>query len=400
MGASASGIGRQPRYELLGGRVVMTPPAGHPHGLIEGRLAVPLGQFIQEHRLGVYLGSSQGFELPSGRHRRARPQLRIDRPLANDAGSSRRTVPRGSSRISSSRFSRRRRLPAIVGRSTQNTNAMASVNTLAGRRAGACGHRLRSERSVLRWRRDLRRRERGFAHRSWSGSRSRCAPSYPRRADAIAEPHLEGIGRRGGPDDDGGEHQGGEQEWQSGRHARMCGVPRLVVDRRQPPGGRGSSKTPVASAPPLKPVFAGIRSLREAIAMYVPRHFEESRTDVLHELVRAHPFATLVTQSADGLEANHLPRWSSIPSRRHTARLVGHVARANPVWRQAAVDVDALVIFAGPHGLRAGPGWYPTKTGDRQGRPDLELRRRARPWPPAKLRRGRRVAACARRAST
>jgi Uma2 family endonuclease len=54
------------RYELLGGRVVMTPPAGHPHGLIEGRLAVPLGQFIQEHRLGVYLGSSQGFELPSG----------------------------------------------------------------------------------------------------------------------------------------------------------------------------------------------------------------------------------------------------------------------------------------------------------------------------------------------
>ena len=93
--------------------------------------------------------------------------------------------------------------------------------------------------------------------------------------------------------------------------------------------------------------------------MYVPRHFEESRTDVLHELVRAHPFATLVTQSADGLEANHLPLELD-PEPTPYGTLVGHVARANPVWRQAAVDVDALVIFAGPHGY-VSPGWYPTK---------------------------------------
>lgn len=54
------------RYELLNRRVVMTPPAGHPHGFIEGKLAAVLGTFIGERQLGVYLGSSQGFELPSG----------------------------------------------------------------------------------------------------------------------------------------------------------------------------------------------------------------------------------------------------------------------------------------------------------------------------------------------
>jgi transcriptional regulator len=41
--------------------------------------------------------------------------------------------------------------------------------------------------------------------------------------------------------------------------------------------------------------------------MYVPTHFAETRTDVLHALIRAHPLAALVTQSPDGLVANHLP---------------------------------------------------------------------------------------------
>jgi Uma2 family endonuclease len=54
------------RYELLGGRVVMTPPAGHPHGYIESKLAVLLGSFVEARELGVCLGSSQGFAFPSG----------------------------------------------------------------------------------------------------------------------------------------------------------------------------------------------------------------------------------------------------------------------------------------------------------------------------------------------
>ena len=41
--------------------------------------------------------------------------------------------------------------------------------------------------------------------------------------------------------------------------------------------------------------------------MYIPKHFEEPRTEVLHELMRAQPLATLITMSAGGLEANHIP---------------------------------------------------------------------------------------------
>jgi Uma2 family endonuclease len=54
------------RYELIGGRIVMTPPAGWTHGRVEMRLA----RFIEEHvtanKLGVAFGSSTGYELPSG----------------------------------------------------------------------------------------------------------------------------------------------------------------------------------------------------------------------------------------------------------------------------------------------------------------------------------------------
>lgn len=54
------------RYELLNGRVVMTPPAGFPHGGVEVRLAFLLGTYLERRPVGWAFGSSQGFELPSG----------------------------------------------------------------------------------------------------------------------------------------------------------------------------------------------------------------------------------------------------------------------------------------------------------------------------------------------
>jgi Uma2 family endonuclease len=53
-------------YELINGRIVMTPPAGWPHGGVEAALVVPLGQYVQSRKLGVVLGSSAGYDLPSG----------------------------------------------------------------------------------------------------------------------------------------------------------------------------------------------------------------------------------------------------------------------------------------------------------------------------------------------
>lgn len=93
--------------------------------------------------------------------------------------------------------------------------------------------------------------------------------------------------------------------------------------------------------------------------MYVPSHFEESRIEVLHELVRERPLATLVTLTSAGIEANHIPLHLSAEAGRF-GTLRGHVARANPFWRDIAANVEALAIFRGPDSYIS-PSWYATK---------------------------------------
>jgi transcriptional regulator len=85
--------------------------------------------------------------------------------------------------------------------------------------------------------------------------------------------------------------------------------------------------------------------------MYIPDHFREDRTDVLHQAVRQIGFATLVTAGPD---ADHLPMLLSEDGR----FLRGHVARANTVWKKG--DGEALAIFLGPHAYVT-PNWYPSK---------------------------------------
>jgi transcriptional regulator len=93
--------------------------------------------------------------------------------------------------------------------------------------------------------------------------------------------------------------------------------------------------------------------------MYTPSHFEETRLDVLHALVQSHPLATLVTLTAQGLVANHIPlylRQDASP----WGTLVGHVARSNPVWQDFDAATSVLAIFQGPQ-TYISPGWYATK---------------------------------------
>lgn len=93
--------------------------------------------------------------------------------------------------------------------------------------------------------------------------------------------------------------------------------------------------------------------------MYIPKHFDEPQVEVLHALMRARPLATLVTLSADGLDANHIPLLlSDQPAPLGTLR--GHVARANVLWRDVVQDVEVLAVFQGPDAYIS-PSWYPTK---------------------------------------
>ena len=93
--------------------------------------------------------------------------------------------------------------------------------------------------------------------------------------------------------------------------------------------------------------------------MYLPYHFEETRAEVLRQLIRNHPLGTLVTFGADGLNANHVP-FEFDPDPAPLGTLRAHVARANPVWREFSKEVEPLVIFQGPQSYIT-PSWYQTK---------------------------------------
>ena len=93
--------------------------------------------------------------------------------------------------------------------------------------------------------------------------------------------------------------------------------------------------------------------------MYIPPHFREERLNVLHQMMERHNFATLVTLGADGLMANHIPMLlDRVGGPFGTLR--GHVAKANPQWRDSAADMEALVIFQGSAAYIS-PSWYPSK---------------------------------------
>jgi transcriptional regulator len=92
--------------------------------------------------------------------------------------------------------------------------------------------------------------------------------------------------------------------------------------------------------------------------MYLPKHFSVNDLPTLHSLMREHPLATVVTQDADGLQANHLPLQLDA-SLGEFGCLRGHVARANPL-ATGKVAGEALVIFQGPQAYIS-PGHYATK---------------------------------------
>src|SRR5262249_23273256 len=78
--------------------------------------------------------------------------------------------------------------------------------------------------------------------------------------------------------------------------------------------------------------------------VYTPRQNEETRVEVMHALIHSHPLGTWVSLGDGELTANHVP-FEVDRTRGEFGTLVGHVARANPVWKQAPTGVRGLVTF-------------------------------------------------------
>jgi transcriptional regulator len=92
--------------------------------------------------------------------------------------------------------------------------------------------------------------------------------------------------------------------------------------------------------------------------MYTPPAFRIDDRAEIHAMMRACRLATLVTATAEGLLATPLPLILA-PEEGEFGVLHGHLARANPQWKAAAIG-EAMVLFNGPDAYVT-PSWYETK---------------------------------------
>jgi transcriptional regulator len=94
--------------------------------------------------------------------------------------------------------------------------------------------------------------------------------------------------------------------------------------------------------------------------MYQPPLFKEERLDVLHGLMRTHPFGLIISVGADSEPvADAIPLLLDAGAG-EKGILRGHLARANPHWKLLAETGKALVVFQGPYSYVT-PSWYETK---------------------------------------
>lgn len=75
-------------------------------------------------------------------------------------------------------------------------------------------------------------------------------------------------------------------------------------------------------------------------------------------MIAAYPLGALVVTGPNGLDANHVP--FLIDEASGGKKLLAHVARANPLCKEAKDGDEALVIFRAEDAYIS-PNWYPSK---------------------------------------
>jgi transcriptional regulator len=91
------------------------------------------------------------------------------------------------------------------------------------------------------------------------------------------------------------------------------------------------------------------------VSVYQPPAFVSRDAAIVERVIRDYPFATLITARAPEPQISHLPLlYHAAPQ--PDGVLIGHMARANPHWRQFA-DGPTLAVFQAPHAY-VSPSWY------------------------------------------
>jgi transcriptional regulator len=87
--------------------------------------------------------------------------------------------------------------------------------------------------------------------------------------------------------------------------------------------------------------------------MYVPKQFRNTDASTITDFIRHHGFGILVSQADSRMVATHIPLELS----EDETKLTGHIARANPQWKNFDNDAEVMIIFPGPHAY-VSSSWY------------------------------------------
>ena len=87
--------------------------------------------------------------------------------------------------------------------------------------------------------------------------------------------------------------------------------------------------------------------------MYVPKQFRNNDGSTISDFIRHHGFGILVSQSDSRMVATHIPLELS----EDETKLRGHIAKANPQWKNFQNNSEVMVIFHGPH-TYVSSSWY------------------------------------------
>lgn len=89
--------------------------------------------------------------------------------------------------------------------------------------------------------------------------------------------------------------------------------------------------------------------------MYTPPAFRLADRSRALEIAAAYPFGVFAAALDGGIEITHLPM--KLREEASGLRLIGHVAKANPLVRAFAAGSVGTAVFSGPHAYIS-PDWY------------------------------------------
>lgn len=95
--------------------------------------------------------------------------------------------------------------------------------------------------------------------------------------------------------------------------------------------------------------------------MYAVQHFRQKSVPEMRAYLAENPFAALVVNTANGPAVDHIPLEFDAGSSSE-GRLLGHVARSNPLWREFESG-PGLAVFSAHHAYIS-PDWYASRAAD------------------------------------